>query len=288
MFKGSGARGRSSKRRSGRSRSQSSASVERSTPTRPGDNAMLTVGSSREVSRMSRATVGQAQARTISIAETDWLRILEERFANALVADLLAATLGVKAESAAQKASAFVEEYLAFIRTRARSYAKAIIDRGDWSAYTDLLVSMVELFPPMRVPPRRGRPPKTPSPKIVETLRKYDEIMLHFQMMKPRQEIIRQYAGDLSDAVVIELSTEKDHLVAGKLAVRGTNIPWKTLVFKYADKYKEGRLNSITNDLGSWDRHGKYRRSFSWKRAVDSDGVERDILEPERKPDRAT
>lgn len=118
-----------------------------------------------------------------------------------------------------------------------------------------------------------------PPSHILAVLRKYDEIMLVLRMPEPRASVIARYAPELDDAEIADLAQQKDYLVAAKLAVRGTRMRWKVLVHNYAQKYKTGRLHSISNDLGSWDRHGKQRRAFRWKGIVGPDGNEEVVLE---------
>jgi hypothetical protein len=233
----------------------------------------------RDITEQSSLRPTPSDADYIWVRKEDWLRLVEDRFANAFVADVVASELGARAERVVQAASTFADHYLSFVRPIARKYASAVIECGSWSLYADFLPYLLELHPPVRVTRRRGRPPEIPPREILTALRKYDEIMLVLRMPKPRKSVIQRYAPDLSDQEVAELTNEKDHLIAAKLAVRGTGIKWKTLLHNYAQKYKTGRLHSITNDLGYWDRHGKRRRAFRWKRIGGPEGEE-EVLEP--------
>ena len=82
--------------------------------------------------------------------------------------------------------------------------------------------------------------------------------MLVLCMEDSRTAVIVRYAADLNEKGAADLATQK-HFIAARLAVRG--IGWKTVLHKYAAKYKTGHIHSITNDLRSWDRDGKQRRA---------------------------
>lgn len=201
----------------------------------------------------------------ITVSREDWFRLIEERFRNALVADMVASVLGARAGRTVEDASAIANEYLARIREPARTAAAAAIASGDWTTYANLLPTFLDVLAPCRMPPRGGRPPQTPGPLIQAALRRYDEILLALQSGRHAPDLIREYAPDCPKdraAVLVGLS---NYHIAAELAVWGTRIKPTTLIHRYAPTQKTGRLSAIANELGMWSRTGKSRRSWRFR-----------------------
>jgi hypothetical protein len=240
------------------------------------DNSVSQTGAATHGPLSPTTPSGEDSSDRVRVLKEDWLRLIEERFRNALVADLLAAAPG---HGTIEQVLAVVDEYLEQIRPMARRYAQTIIGRGDWRDYADFLALLPNFVAPVPVPRRRGRPATTPAAEVLAALRRYDEIMLGLQAGESPDALIGRYARDLNASAAAELAIEKQYVIAAKLAVRGTKITWNTLLHRYSPKYKTGRLHSITNAIGSWDRKGKRKQSFRWTKVVGADGREEVALE---------
>lgn len=227
----------------------------------PGTRARAAAPSPRR-KRLPSPPVASSSPVTLRVRREEWLRLIEERFRNALVADMIAVTLGIRAQQTAEGALIVADQYMARIREPARRVAAAAIASGDWTIYADLLPEFLKVLAPCRVPRPRGRPARTPGPNILAALRRYDEILLGFQSGREARNLVRDYARDLSDDEVRALCSQSNFHVAAELAVRGTNIRAQTLIHRYAPRQKVGRLHTIANQLGMWTRSGKRRRSY--------------------------
>lgn len=220
------------------------------------------------------------QAIVVEVSQEDWLCLIEERFRNAILANLLAHLLGPRRKRDVDEAVAIVKEYVSYIRPGARKHAATLFAEGDWRGYAEFLNGLLDFIAPYPVPRKRGRRPKLPPRQILAALRKYDEVLLRIQAGISVGSLIKEYAPELSPEEAANLASHKEYLLAAELAIRGTQIRPKTLIHRYAPKYKTGRLYSIANDFGMWERKGKERRSFRFKKVVTKDGREDLELEP--------
>lgn len=224
----------------------------------------------------------------------DVLTLIEERFRNALIADMVASLLGARAEQAIYEAQVLANEYLERIRRLARDMAQEDLRRGAWATYEGLLVGFLDVLePPRLISRRRGRPPQTPGPEVSAALRRYDEIMLrlfHLTTMIPASRgddsekalngLIAEYAPDLSVAERGRLKTMSKYWFAAELAVRGTRIKPKTLIHRYAPAQKSGRLHTIANRLGIWSRQGSRQEALRFREVIGPDGSQQVDTEP--------
>jgi hypothetical protein len=206
----------------------------------------------------------------LRVPREEWLRLIEERYRNALVANMIASALGPRAQQTAQDAVVTAEQYMTRIREPARRAAASAIAAGDWASYANVLTSFLDILAPVRVSPRRGRPPATPRPEVRASLSRYDEIRLQLQSGQSREGVIKEQRGRLRAEHAPDFSCEEvkrllglsTYWLAAELAVRGTRVKAKTLIYGYAPRQKAGRLHTIANELGMWTRSGKRRRSY--------------------------